>query len=205
MLVLGQTDKGPEVLLGGERQIGKSYENERLRQFCSGRYLARQAIQAIGGSAAPILRMKNGAPLWPDGYTGSLSHSGELVGAIAGCHKDWFGMGLDVERQGRVRPDLWPILFTPGERCYLESKDGASQRFLATAFFSIKEAFLKLPSPKPKRVQDYHDIEVIHQNQRFSLYGSKIDLRCHFGLPYHSAEVLLHKDFVVSTILVELE
>lgn len=205
MLTLGPADKGPEVLLGGERQIGQSYEDERLRQFCSGRYLARQAIQAIGGSAGPILRMGNGAPLWPDGYTGSLSHSGELVGAIAGCRKDWLGMGLDVERQGRVRPDLWPILFTPGERCYLENKDGPSQRFLATAFFSIKEAFLKLPSLKQEQVQDYQDIEVIHQNQRFSLCGNKIDLRCHFGLLYYSAEVLLHEDFVVGTILVELE
>lgn len=205
MLVLGQADKGPEVLLDGERQICQFYENERLRQFCSGRHLARQAIQALGGSIAPILRMENGAPLWPDGYTGSLSHSGELVGAIAGHRKDWSGMGLDVERLGRVHQDLWPILFTPGERCYLENKNGPSQRFLATAFFSVKEAFLKLPSPKSKQVQDYQDIEVIHQNQRFSLYGKKIDLRCHFGLPYHSAEVWLHEDFVVSTILVELE
>jgi 4'-phosphopantetheinyl transferase EntD len=205
VLALGKADKGPEVLLGGERQIGQSYQNERLRQFCSGRYLARQAIQAIGGSAAPILRMENGAPLWPDDYIGSLSHSGELVGAIAGCRKDWFGMGLDVERQGRVRPDLWPILFTPEERCYLENKDNPSQRFLSTAFFSIKEAFLKLPSPKPERVQDYQDIEVVQQRQRFSLRGNKIDLRCHFGLSYLSASVFLHEDFVVSTILLELE
>lgn len=112
-------------------------------------------------------------------------------------------MGLDIERLGRVSPDLWPILFTPEERGYLKNKDGPSRLFLATAFFSIKEAFLKLPSPKPERLQDYQDIEVIHQRQRFLLRGHKIDLRCHFGFSYHNADVFLHGDFVVSTILLE--
>ena len=201
LIALDRADKGNEVLLGREQDIAAEYDGERLLQFCSGRFLIRQALLALGGTAQPILRRNNGAPAWPDGYTGSLSHSGGLIGVIAGGSGNWLGMGLDIERMGRFGPELWPLLFTREERRYLEHTDDSNRNFLATALFSIKEAFLKLPSSRPELLVDYLNLEVICHRRQFSITGSNVDLRRHFGLPVYKAEVFQHEDFVVGTIL----
>lgn len=112
-------------------------------------------------------------------------------------------MGLDVERLGRVTPDLWPTLFTPRERKYLAREDDRSRYFLATAFFSIKEAFLKLPSPRPELVENYHAVEVLYREHHFSLRGNTADLRRHFGQSSLEAEIFRHGEFIVASILLD--
>jgi 4'-phosphopantetheinyl transferase EntD len=203
LLALASADKGPEVLLGIEQEIARSYEGERLLQFCSGRALARRLLQILGGSACSVARKNNGAPLWPKGFTGSLSHSGELVGAIVGRSADCFGLGLDIERPGRIDSSLWPLLFTPTEQVFLAGQSPAEQDFLATAFFSIKEAFLKLPSPREYLVEDYQDVEVRFLERRYSLHGAKTDFRLHFGCHALSAEVFRHRAYLVAYILLD--
>ena len=134
---------------------------------------------------------------------GSLSHSGDLVGALAGPATAWRGMGLDVERMGRVEPALWHLLFTPPEQEFLGRAESGVQVFLATAFFSVKEAFLKLPSPQPELITDYRNVEVRYRDGRFSVHGVERNLRLHFNEPALEADVMQYGAFVVSTILLE--
>lgn len=204
LLGLGAIPAEPEDLPEIERELCRGYEGQRLREFCAGRTLARSVLQAMGHSGCAIPRARNGGTQWPEGTVGSLSHSGDLVGAVAGPAATWRGMGLDVERTGRVDPALWNLLFTLPEQERLRSVERGEQLFLATAFFSVKEAFLKLPSPRPELITDYHDMEVRYRDGRFSVHGVERDLRLHFNQPTLEADVMQYGAFVVSTILLEV-
>ena len=195
---VGPVDKGIEALLGPECEIASQYEGLRLRQFCSGRNLARTLLASLGGPQCPIGRAPSGAPLWPEGYTGSISHSADQVAAIVARSSDYWAVGLDIERVGAIAQDIWQLLFTEAECEFLAKHDT-----LTTAFFAIKEAFMKLPSPRPELFQDYRDIEVRYRGNRFTLHGANTDLRRHTGCPFLTATVRPYSNFVVATIAIE--
>jgi 4'-phosphopantetheinyl transferase EntD len=47
---------------------------KRRREFTAGRECARAALAGLGLAAVPILRGYRGAPQWPDGVVGSITH-----------------------------------------------------------------------------------------------------------------------------------
>ncbi len=52
-------------------------------------------------------------------------------------------LGIDCEIAGRVGPELWRGICTPGETAWLRSLPDAQQLRAATLIFSAKEAFYK--------------------------------------------------------------
>lgn len=191
---------GIEALLEAERETARLYQGERLLQFCGGRSLARRLLAAAGGPVVPIGRHETGAPLWPRGYTGSISHSGPMVAVAVGSTQNWAGIGLDIEECGRLESEVWPLLFTPAERATLAEGDAD---FLSTAFFACKEAFLKLPSPRPGLVNDLHDVAVRCRNGQFILEGTDRTFRRHFGRSLLPVTVTRQGRFVLAMIAVE--
>ena len=55
------------------RQIGKAID-KRQREFAAGRRAGRSALAAVGALNAEIPRAEDRSPVWPDGFTGSISH-----------------------------------------------------------------------------------------------------------------------------------
>ena len=61
------------------------------------RVAARRALARIGVPAVPILRGERGAPLWPDGVVGSMTHTaGYCAAAVADAGKIR-SVGIDAE------------------------------------------------------------------------------------------------------------
>ena len=117
---------------------------KRQREFVLGRACARAALAALGQGEAMLPRKEDGAPLWPDGIVGSISHTdGNAVALVAPANR-FRGLGVDVERQGRVTPELYRHIFAAEERAWLESLAAPARDALAGLLFSAKEASCKV-------------------------------------------------------------
>lgn len=148
-----------EVLTERELALTGKYGPKRLGDFCTGRYCARSCTSALG-YGGDILTGERGMPLLPDHITASISHSKGLSGAIAGLKSQFSSVGMDIERSGRIKRDMWRLLFTAEETKYLLQLNEAEQALTTTIFFSLKEAFYKMQYPLTATYLDFHDASI---------------------------------------------
>jgi 4'-phosphopantetheinyl transferase EntD len=80
---LCETSKDPQVLHPSELPLIAGAGIKRQQEFCSGRFCAHQALDRLGYHDIPLLADQYGAPVWPCGITGSISHSGGIAVAAA--------------------------------------------------------------------------------------------------------------------------
>ena len=149
-----------EELFKEELLICKDYEQVRFIDFVRGRYCAHKCLSQITKAQA-IEKDQNGAPIWPNGMTGSISHIKEYAGAIVAKKENYLSMGMDIEQIGRITSDLWPVIFTHNEMNYLRKFSYQSQKKVSTLFFSMKEAYYKMQYPLIKSEIENDDIEVV--------------------------------------------
>lgn len=132
----------------------------RQADFAVGRTCARAALGALGFPAGPLLSRPDRTPAWPAGAVGSLSHTQDYGIAAVARDRDLRGIGIDAERTGRLRRDLWPKILTPREVANLESYATGEQDLRVTLAFSAKEAYFKCQFPTCGRWLDFRDAEV---------------------------------------------
>jgi 4'-phosphopantetheinyl transferase EntD len=92
---------------------------KRRREFTTGRECARGALAAIGIPAAPILRGYRGAPLWPDGIVGSITHCAGYCAAAVARKQDLLTIGLDAEPNAALPGGVLELISLPAERARL--------------------------------------------------------------------------------------
>lgn len=161
-LVLGQISDYRERLFDEEKQALQDMAEVRQISFSSGRHYAHRALEAIGERARPITR-RDRVPVWPAGSVGSISHSPELAVAIASNSAP--GIGVDVERAGRVDQRMFRMLFTENEQRYYHQ-----DLSLATVAFSAKEAGYKSIYPSAQTYIGFKEAEIHWLSEgRFSI------------------------------------
>ncbi|KZL23785.1 phosphopantetheinyltransferase component of enterobactin synthase multienzyme complex [Pseudovibrio sp. WM33] len=127
---------GGEALLAANR-LG-SATKKRQAEFLAGRVLTCEAF-----GIADLPRGGAGAPLWPAGITGALSHSKGCIAALAG--PDTRRLGLDLEAL-LPEPSLGPLIaraLTSAERRRLLGMPPPQQARRMTLIFSAKETVYK--------------------------------------------------------------
>ena len=117
---------------------------KREREFASGRAAARAALATLGYPAARIPMSADRAPCWPQGATGSITHSATACLAAAARMTDLTALGLDLEPDRPLAEDLWDTVLLPAERAALPGSDAGRQAML---IFSAKEAAYKAQFP----------------------------------------------------------
>ena len=70
---------------------------ERQRAYRAGRYCASRALEQLGLTGAWPGVNERGAPAWPDGTIGSITHAMSLVSAAAAARRQCAGIGIDIE------------------------------------------------------------------------------------------------------------
>lgn len=149
-----------------EEHLVASAAPTRRRDFALGRACAHSALAQLGLGDGPILKAPDGAPLWPAGLVGSITHTRGYAAALVARAPDCSGLGVDAERTGGVTPDLWPRLFCLPELDYLKAQPDRDR--IATILFSAKEACFKAGDEAVLRFQDF----------RVSLAGSCFTAAC---------------------------
>lgn len=143
-------------LCAPEQELVAGASPRRQRQFAAGRSLARAAMAALGVPPQAIGRGAAGAPLWPAGLVGSITHSGGLAAAAVAAARHCGGIGIDLEDPARVAARLHPRLFTASEQRLLS---GADPR-LPGLLFAAKEATYKAVQPRVGRYIGFQEAEV---------------------------------------------
>jgi 4'-phosphopantetheinyl transferase EntD len=121
----------------------------RQREFM----LGRSAMRAALGLDVPILPDDRGAPLLPTGWVGSISHKGDLAGALV-AHDEGARVGLDLELAAPSRLPIERRILTARER---DSITGAH----ITLAFSIKEAIYKAIDPYVRRYVGFTEVDLV--------------------------------------------
>jgi 4'-phosphopantetheinyl transferase EntD len=88
----------PEVMLFPEEQalIGRAVERRR-REFATARACARAALARLGQPPVAIGAGERGAPAWPPGIVGSITHCAGYRAAAVGRAAEVLTVGLDAE------------------------------------------------------------------------------------------------------------
>lgn len=145
-------------LLEAEAALTAAMGNLRKAEFAAGRLAAHAAMVAAGGEPLPVGVGDAREPLWPEGFTGSISHSdGLAISAIAPvCSVR--AIGIDVCRAGAVVPELWGSIATRREREWIVSH--RAPLVAASMLFAAKEAAYKLQFPLTRQFVEFREAEV---------------------------------------------
>jgi 4'-phosphopantetheinyl transferase EntD len=133
----------------------------RRREFASVRHCARRALRQIGVPAAPVLADAGGAPSWPAGVVGSMTHcSGYRAAAVAPSDR-LRGIGIDAEPHAAL-PDPAPELVLRGSEREHVSELAAAHPELHWDLiaFCAKEAAFKACFPLTRRPFDFDELSV---------------------------------------------
>ena len=123
-----------------EPAIAKAVASRRA-EFIAGRAAARRALAALGLPAIPIPRGPDRQPIWPTGIEGSIAHAAGRAIAVA---RNGAPLGVDIEQEAPIDPDLWPVICTPDELAALPL---AGRGTYVRHVFSAKEAIYKAQFP----------------------------------------------------------
>lgn len=152
---------GAGELLPGEAAAVAGAVPARVAEFTAGRLAARRALAALGHPAAAIPAGPDRAPCWPEGLAGSIAHAqGVAVAAV----RRGAPLGLDVEADAGLEPDLWPLICDPAELAALPAGDrGRAVRLV----FAAKEAVYKAQYPLTGRLIGFDAVRVTLEEDGF--------------------------------------
>ena len=88
-----------------EREVVAGLSGFRKMTWAGGRIAMHKSLGALGVRHGPLLSGPYGEPLLPEGYSGSISHKGDLVVALAARGR-YGTLGVDLEDPGGPARDV---------------------------------------------------------------------------------------------------
>lgn len=166
--ITADADTPLSPLVGPEAEIvGPRWSAKRVWEYQAGRHCARLALARLGADpallAGGILRGEQGAPHWPPGWTGSITHTGQGATRVAACvvSRELRALGIDAEVDEPLQAELQRRVLTADEwraACALHGSPAELGRHALLAF-SAKEAFYKCQFPVSGIFLGFHEVE----------------------------------------------
>jgi 4'-phosphopantetheinyl transferase EntD len=132
------------VLLPEEEKVIAHAIEPRRREYATVRSCARACLGRLGYRPVPILPGLGGAPIWPAGVLGSMTHCTGYAAAAVGSLPQISAIGIDAEPDAPLPDGVLDLIATPAERERLTAtrpeSDGPNWDRL---LFSAKEAVYK--------------------------------------------------------------
>lgn len=142
-----------------------------------------RALQTLQKEIVPILKGRDGEPIWPFDIVGSISHKDAIAVAAVGKKKRYKGIGVDIEDQTTILSKKEYSLFcTPQEIACIDKKE-----FSPIDIFSRKEAILKAYYTAYSKLCNWIDIDTINVSK-----ASNVTIIC-----------MLKKNFIINLCCVE--
>lgn len=143
--------------VAGWDRLPPGARTRRKLDDAAGRMAAAIAMQNLCGRSAPVGRAPDGAPVWPEGITGAISHSGGRAVALLGDARHHLGLGVDLETLS-TRPDqIAAQILRPAELERL----GAHTALHVTLAFSAKESLFKALYPRVGKLFGFDAAELV--------------------------------------------
>jgi len=144
--------------------------DKRRREFGTGRHCARAALRALGLPAAPILPDDQGAPRWPPGIVGSITHCDGYRAVAVARAPATVAIGIDAEPCQSLAAEVLDLVSLPSERARLRELAAAGPDVCwDRLLFSTKEAVYKAWFPLARRWLGFTDADItIHPGGTFA-------------------------------------
>lgn len=149
-----------EPLLPAEEGLVASAVESRRREFTTGRSIARLALSRLGGPVGPLLADPRGAPAWPDGVVGSLTHCRGIRATAVARSTDVLGLGLDAEENAPLPDGVLDVVAGPREQRALAALPRLPAAAWDRLLFSAKESVYKVWSPATGEWLDFEEVTV---------------------------------------------
>ena len=166
----------PEVLVSDielEQGVHPSEWSEALHwqsQIRRSEYLrSRWLLRQLTNYQEKLGKTPAGAPIWPPGLVGSLTHKSGYIGLVLAPTHVWLSLGIDAEEPAKMRLDYVPRLCNNAEATLLQglaAGDDERHRLLLTVLFSFKESLFKALFPLGETRFYFHDAQVIQIDQQ---------------------------------------
>jgi 4'-phosphopantetheinyl transferase EntD len=149
------------TLLPQEAAIVERVSDKRRREFTAGRECARIALGKLGVVPVPILIGERGAPQWPPGIVGSITHCDGYRAAAAAHASDVVAIGMDAEPDDPLPRGVLDVISLPAERARLAALAGEGPAVCwDRLLFSAKESVYKAWFPLTGRWLGFEDADV---------------------------------------------
>lgn len=149
-----------DELLPDERPAIATAVPSRQFEFATGRVLARKLLAEFGAPDFALGRDDDRVPRWPDGFVGSISHSGSLCVAAVARASAFAGIGLDLEPDEPVDSDIERVVCRDGEHDWVGAVTGDDRGRRRRIVFSVKEAVYKAFYPRTREFWSFQDVTV---------------------------------------------
>ncbi|MFI9150888.1 4'-phosphopantetheinyl transferase [Streptomyces sp. NPDC053367] len=161
------------TLFPEEAELVAGAVDKRRREFAAVRLCARTALARLGVAPAPILPGERGAPGWPDGIVGSMTHCDGYRGAVVARSSAVVSIGVDAEPHGPLPEGVEESVMLPEERATLarlaaRRPDISWDRLM----FSAKESVYKAWFPLTGRWLDFSECVIDFDADRGTLTGT---------------------------------
>ncbi len=146
-----------------ERLVLARATESRRREFATARACARAALARLGQPEVAVLPGPRGAPQWPDGVTGSITHCAGYRAAAVGLTRDVASLGVDAE-PNEALPDhgMLELIALDEERVRLdELAAGMPGISWDRLLFSAKESVYKTWFPLARRWLAFESADIV--------------------------------------------
>ncbi len=148
-------------LLPQEAALVAGASDKRRREYTGARVCARLALARAGFRPAPILPGPTGAPRWPPGVVGSMTHCDGYRAAAIGRSDAFAAIGIDAEPHAPLPDGVLARVASESERAALARLAARAPEFCwDRMLFSAKEAVFKAWSPATGRWLGFTDAEL---------------------------------------------
>jgi 4'-phosphopantetheinyl transferase EntD len=153
------SDVPESTMLPAEAAVVAGALAERRLEFATARHCARRALRRIGVGAVPVLPDADGAPRWPAGVVGSMTHCTGYRAAAVARSDTLCGVGIDAEPHAALPGGACDLIVRPEERMRLRALAGAEPELhWDRILFCAKEAVFKAWFPLTRRWLDFDDV-----------------------------------------------
>lgn len=150
------------VLFDAERAFVERAVDKRRKEFGTVRHCARLALAALGYQPAALLPGKRGAPQWPAGVVGSMTHCLGYRAAAVARDSDLHTMGIDAEPHHDLPSGVLSSVSLPQERAQLVALSLADRSVCwDRLLFSCKESVFKAWYPLTHRELDFEEASIV--------------------------------------------
>lgn len=161
-------------LYPGEAVLVERAVDKRRREFAAVRGCARQAMEKLGVPAQSVLSSERGAPRWPAGLIGSMTHCDGYCAAALARAADLASLGIDAEPHGPLPDGVGPSVFLPAEIDRLARLTGQRPAVhWDRLLFSAKESVYKAWFPLTRTWLDFSEADItLHPGPGDEPYGT---------------------------------
>lgn len=155
-------DETDHPLFPEEEAVLARAVDKRRREFTSVRACARRALTRIGVAPAPLVPGERGAPQWPAGVVGSMTHCEGYRACVVARAADVVTLGIDAEPNQPLPQGVLNVVSLPAEREMLDelAAKGDPDTHWDRMLFCAKEAVYKAWFPLTRTWLDFGEARV---------------------------------------------